>query len=137
MIEAHELRVGNLLNLYWSHSVWAFDEIQINANDILTIEQKKGGYEHYKTIPITEEILLLKFGFNKEYKKGWIGIDVKHDSGMTTDFILAEPFSMGEWQEQYCFVYDTFRFVPLYYVHDLQNLFFCMNKKELEYVQKP
>jgi hypothetical protein len=133
MIQASDLKIGSWMRIYWSHS--GFDEIQINATDILLIEQKQGGYEHYHPIPTTEDHLL-KLGFNKEYKKGWIGIDVRHESGMTTDFIIAEPFSMGEWQSFYAFVYDSHRFVKLEFLHQVQNLFHAMTQKELCLINK-
>jgi len=51
---------------------------------------------------------------------------------MITDFILATPFNMGEWQDYYAFVYDSYRFIELKYLHELQNLYFALNGKELE-----
>jgi len=87
----------------------------------------------YSPIPINEELLIKRLGFNKEYKKGWIGIDVKQDSGMTTDFILSEPYSMGEWQTFYAFVYDSYKFVKIDFLHELQNLYIAITKKELKY----
>jgi len=134
MIQANELMIGNLFideltNNVLKVSSLSFDKVEftvLNRTDFpLPIGWKAS------PIPTTEEWLVDKFGFNKDYKKGWIGIDVKHYSGMTTDFILAEPFSMGEWQSFYAFVYDKHRFVKLEFVHQVQNLFHAMTHKEL------
>lgn len=118
---ANELRIGNL----FKNAIGKI--LPIKDYEFRHLTSK---HIDYKAIPITEE-MLLKLGFNKEYKNGWIGIDVKHESGMTTDFVLAEPNKMGEWQTYYAFVYDGYRFVKIEYIHELQNLFFAITKKEL------
>ena len=83
-------------------------------------------------IPLTEEILL-KCGFKKDnYKKGHIGIDYKSGE-MTFDFVLEEPGFMGEWDKYYTFELPNHRFVNMKYLHSLQNLFFVITGKELEY----
>ena len=86
-------------------------------------------------IKLTEE-WLIKFGFNSQYKKGWIGIDVKHSNGTTTDFVLSYPQRMGMWQTFFAFEYDGFRFVEIKYVHQLQNIFFALTNKELELIKE-
>ncbi len=72
------------------------------------------------------------FGFStNEYKPGFTGKDFK--SGTTTlDFVLDEPFSKGDWQDYYLFDLGHHRFVPVYYVHQLQNLYFAITQQELE-----
>ena len=84
----------------------------------------------FNPIPLTEEILL-KFGFNKEYQKGYIGIDV-----CTSDFVLTEPLKMGGWQTNYTFQFETGsipKFKEIEYVHQLQNLFFSLCGEELTF----
>jgi len=92
----------------------------------------KGEYFDIQPIPLTEEILILNCNFNKDYKHGFIGIEVEMNDGMTIDFILVEPFSMGKWQNFYAFLYDNYKFCKLEYLHDLENLFYDLYKKELE-----
>jgi len=73
----------------------------------------------------------LKFGFNKEYQKGYIGIDV-----CNSDFVLTEPLKMGEWQTNYTFQFETGsvpKFKEIEYVHQLQNLFFYLSGEELTF----
>ena len=134
MIQANELRIGNLVydgNNELTKVESIVDEAINYSLDWGNLWKDEEYYfENLQPIPTTEDHLL-KLGFNKDYKKGWIGIDVKHDSGMTTDFILAEPFSMGEWQSFYAFVYDNHRFVKLEFVHQVQNLFHAMTHQEL------
>jgi hypothetical protein len=80
-------------------------------------------------IPITEE-WLLKLGFNKVYKKGYIGIDVNH-----SDFVLTEPKIIGDWQDFYVFQFtagNVPKFKALKYVHELQNLYFALTDEELK-----
>ena len=88
-------------------------------------------------IEISEEILLQKLNFNKDYKKGYIGIDYK-SGDITTDFVLTEPGFMGEWQKYYAFAYDSglSKFKTLRYVHELQNLFYILTSEELNLTTK-
>ena len=86
-----------------------------------------------KPIPLTEEILL-KFWFNKEYQKGYIGIDV-----CNSDFVLTEPLKMGEWQTNYTFQFETgsvHKFKEIEYVNQLQNLYFALTGEELMQVSE-
>jgi hypothetical protein len=102
------------------------DEFSIVIEDIL----KQNSYYQslINGIPITEE-WLLKLGFNKQYQKGFIGIDV-HNS----DFVLTAPKVMGEWQEGYAYQYyagNVPKFRELKYIHQLQNLFYSITEVEL------
>ncbi len=83
-----------------------------------------------KPIPLTEEILL-RLGFNKDYKNGYIGID----SG-NVDFVLTEPFVLGEWQNCYEFEFIAGgwpKLKKIEYVHDLQNFFYSLHSEELTF----
>lgn len=65
------------------------------------------------------------FGFNdSEYKKGYTGIEFK--TNLMLDFVITKPKFMGEWQDYYAFDLGQHRFIPLKYVHELQNLFFVI-----------
>ncbi|MGL4362007.1 MAG: hypothetical protein ACRCSG_01770 [Cellulosilyticaceae bacterium] len=79
-------------------------------------------------IPLTEK-WLLEFGFNKDYKSGYIGKDFYNQ-----DFVLAEPFVMGEWQKGYAFEFTSggwSKFKEFNYVHELQNFYFAMTGEDL------
>jgi hypothetical protein len=124
MIDLKELREGNYVRCKIYNG---------NTDVIIPFTWQEIKYLHlFEPVQITEEILLKNCGFNTEYKKGWIGIDVKNEGGITTDFILATPFNMGEWQNFYAFVYNGSRFCRLDYIHELQNLFKDLEKQDLE-----
>ena len=118
-MEANELRLNN----------WVYHcnkEVQITIHDLFDIAVFED--DVFTPIPLTEE-WLLNFGFNKEYQKGYIGIDV-----CNSDFVLTEPLKMGEWQTNYTFQFETGsvpKFKEIKYVHQLQNLFFCLCGEEL------
>ena len=79
-------------------------------------------------ISLTEE-WLLQFGFNKEYKQGYIGKDFSNQ-----DFVLTEPLFIGECQKSYAFEFSTdgcFKYKEFNYVHELQNFYFAMTGLEL------
>lgn len=142
-MKAEDLRIGNIvqnskgeqiiieslsesggLNGYsWSNTHYGNHsggfEWELNINDVTPI-------------PLTEE-WLLKFGFSdKEYKPGFIGIDIGN-----TDFTLTKPnieskdvtlkhfsfhCSYGGWPR-----YKEFAFV-----HDLQNFFWALHGEDLK-----
>lgn len=86
-------------------------------------------HEEAQAIPLTEE-WLLNLGFNKDYQKGYIGIDVGN-----TDFVLTYPKIMGDFQECFAFQFHSggwSKFREVKYVHELQNLFFAITGQELE-----
>ena len=138
MIKPQELRIGNMLSIEGTFiKVGKIEENSISWNiakdtakfkiwnPFLPVSDKK-----INPIPLTKEILL-KFGFNKEYQKGYIGIDV-----CNSDFVLTEPFKMGEWQTNYTFQFETGsvpKFKEIEYVHQLQNLFFALTGEELTF----
>ncbi len=117
-MEASELRIGNIVET--SGMI-----VNIEGSGI---EDFANGCLNLQPIPLTEE-WLLKLGFNKDYKKGYIGIDV-HNS----DFVLTEPFVIGEWQSYYTFQFTAGnipKFTKLEFLHQLQNLYFALTGEEL------
>lgn len=82
-------------------------------------------------VPLTAE-WLEKLGFSdKEYKDGYIGIDVNN-----TDFTLTKPNpgSNSITEKNYTFhcTYGGWpRYIAFEYVHELQNFFFAIHGKEL------
>lgn len=135
MIDIKQLRLGNyVMYEQTTHVVTAMSRTLIET-------EWAGGTENYihlpeelDPIPLTEEVLL-RCGFEKDnYKKGHIGIDYKSGE-MTFDFVLEEPGFMGEWDKHYTFELPGHRFVNVEYLHQLQNIFFAITGKELEYVE--
>lgn len=86
--------------------------------------------EMFEPIPLTEE-WLVKFGFSdKDYKGGYIGIDVGNHS-----FTLSKPLRMGEWSKYYAFEYKSGgwnKYNEFKFVHEFQNFFFTLTGEELE-----
>ena len=133
-MKATELRIGNLV---WHIGLGEakVGELRKDAIVLLNPKDDKGfkyepmnNFHRIEPIPLTEE-WLLKFGFNKEYQKGYIGIDV-----CNSDFVLTEPLKMGEWQTNYTFQFETGsvpKFKEIEYVHQLQNLYFALTGEEL------
>jgi len=75
--------------------------------------------DSYRGVPITEE-WLLRFGFT---------IKTKHDS--FCDYILGK-FVVGSIERGDFYLSDGFNIdTPLDYVHQLQNIYFCLTGKEL------
>lgn len=125
-IESKELMIGNFVNLT-KDNFKTVKPYMMEGVDIYKVDESDC-YD-IQPIPLTED-WLLKFGFNKDYKKGYIGIDVNN-----SDFVLTEPFIIGEWQNYCVFEFKTgllSRFTEVKYVHQLQNIFFALTGKELE-----
>lgn len=127
-MKSNELRIGN----YFLENG---NIKKVNPNIIEQLFESESR-KWAEPIPLTEENLL-KLGFNTQYKKGWIGIDVKHGNGTTTDFVLSYPQRMGMWQTFFAFEYDGFRFVELQYIHQLQNLYFALTGSDLVFLTEP
>ena len=129
-MKVNELRIGNLIEYRIQDDLddrkdW-WEVSKIDATDLCILESNID-YD-FRPIPLTEE-WLLKFGFNKEYQKGYIGIDV-----CNSDFVLTEPLKMGEWQTNYTFQFETGsvpKFKEIKYVHQLQNIYFALTGEEL------
>jgi hypothetical protein len=121
MIQANELRIGNLISYTIEDDLderkkWS-EVSEIDAVDILHLTKFKD--KNYKPIPLTEE-WLLKFGFVKqrhEYIKGDYCLTLITD---TTSWLLAENTNV--------FFYIG---TNLDYVHQLQNLYFALTGQEL------
>ena len=144
MIESNKLRIGNLVETDSSegniktvveikHKMASVKYIRTDTNEP---HQSMVDYERLVPIELTKE-WLLKFGFNTEYKKGYIGIDVKHENGMTTDFVLSFPYRMGEWQTYFAWEFNNYMFQKIEHVHDLQNFFFALTGQELVFSTEP
>ena len=95
------------------------------------------GIDTLQPIPLTEE-WLLKAGFTSDdYKKGYIGIDVHNENGMSTDFVLSYPGRMGEWQKYFVWEFNNYMFNKIEFVHELQNFYTAMTGYELVFSTEP
>lgn len=117
---AAELRIGN--------AVFNSRENKVQIVNLFILDSLIKGSNEYRPIELTEE-WLLKFGFNTDYKPGYIGIDINN-----SDFVLTNPLKMGDWQTNFAFQFETGnvpKFKQIEYVHQLQNLYFALNGEEL------
>ena len=126
-MEASELRIGNLVNARKTYHTW-------DATCLITGLTHKGIYVKYgnghiipiniKPILLTEE-WLLKFGGIHEtggmYFFGNVGI---------LHYRRENEFSLMNYNYKKGQIYTTIK-----YVHQLQNLYFALTGKELEYEQ--
>jgi hypothetical protein len=117
-MKAQELRIGNLVYLSDKEKVWEIlDGHEIDECDDNPFAQP---------IPITEE-WLLKFGF----------IDLKERCGLDGIYsIIGKQIHINIETKSYCQIdYEgsVCDIVKIEYVHDLQNLFYALNKEELTY----
>ena len=131
MCKVTDFRIGNYIQDYECEPyIFQVEEISKNIGYELWIKYRKGSIKTKvpEPIPLTEK-WLLDFGFNKDYKKGYIGKDFSNQ-----DFVLTEPFIMGEWQKGYSFEFTAegwSKYKEFNYVHELQNFYFVMTGFEL------
>lgn len=119
-----ELRIGNLV--FYESTIDDHEPKQINGSDIAMFEDFK---DRYSPIPLTQQ-WLLKLGFNKDYKSGYIGIDV-----CNTDFVLLTPeneTASHAGKYRWAFKQDRIPLIKeIESVHELQNLFYAVSGVEL------
>ncbi len=136
----YSLRYGNKIHIngIWEDQVFTVTEVKglgVRVDYIRkdTDEPKNGfvAYEDMLPVKLTPEWLRMAKFSDKDYKEGFIGIDVLSAGGMTTDFVLTKPFVMGEWQTDYVYELRDNRFVSISSVHHLQNLFYDLTEQEL------
>jgi hypothetical protein len=133
-IKITDLRIGNYIQeLECEPYYFQVEEISKFVGYELWVKLRNGSIKTKNPEPIllTEE-WLLKFGFNKDYKEGYIGIDTNN-----TDFVLSEPKVLGDFQNHYAFEFKSggwSKFNEFEYVHELQNFFFALTKNELSVV---
>jgi hypothetical protein len=127
MIQAKELMIGNLVLIGLKSGSGRKVESRIGVYDLeRIIERPESTTFTYEPIPITEEWLINKAGFeetyNSKYRKRF---DHKVYNFIGFDFSYMEDKSM-----------EGFRywgnFINIQYVHQLQNIYFALTQKELE-----
>ena len=126
MIQAKELRIGNLVNYSDSNSIFkviGISEFGIDCED--EIETTYMEFDNFNPIPLTED-WLLKFGFEK-------GIDKVYY--IKSKFIYIKVFEKighvllcRDKYDEHIKISDNIE-----YVHQLQNLYFAITNKELSY----
>ena len=121
MIQAQELRIGNLV----------FD-LDITVYTIANGIDIDGSWN---PIPFTEK-WLLKFGFEKQDNDidVWYQIEIK--DGFFLEYFKSMTYTSLILREVNNVVGDSLFYLPNIpkFVHELQNLYFALTQKELEYV---
>lgn len=114
-MKANELRIGN-----WVTATCCYDDKPIRNIEYSQIDC---GFEDFlEPIPLTGE-WLLKFGFEKAYKDRVF----KFNDNFGVDFGISIFFIQHYKNE----VHNSFIRTEIYYVHQLQNLYFALTGEEL------
>ena len=121
LLSARELRIGNLINYKIQDALdqrkqW-YEVSEIDYDDLRLIGNKD--CENYQRIPLTEE-WLLKFGF-KHIRNNWYNI---HAGINTFNVYLFDEIG-------YRVEIVNQSIAVLKYLHQLQNIYFCLCGKEL------
>lgn len=125
-MEAKELRIGN----YYFYKDNLYPDI-FELEDFVDLDSGNVEIYDWKPIPLTEE-WLVKFGLNKKNYKYWTGYFFKHlntTNNLSVDVaIKSKRFSLCKYYEK---KHSDIILLDLLYVHQLQNLYFCLTGEEL------
>ena len=130
MIQANELRIGNLVSFEGMAETIA----SIHSDNTVRLRDKVGK-EHgcfytslIKPVPLTEE-WLLKMGFLKIKNKGLQKDEYPYAYTKTLHFWLAQR----DYIDRFCVYYKntSTNYVYIGYLHQLQNLYFALTGEEL------
>lgn len=135
-MKSNELRIGSLVNynIGKSYNQGIISSLVKKSAIIHGKYQSFGGTNGFQSeikycnidgIPLTA-VWLISLGF-EDKQRGFFSIKAG-----STFLRLTPPQFMGEWQTEYCWVYDDFKFTEVKYVHQLQNLYFCLTGNELK-----
>lgn len=127
-MKSTELRIGNYIKLMFNYE--DYETIQVTSDELVDVDKKQADYEPF---PLTED-WLYKFGFKNIDKGGNDYItytDPNHDYYLQLDvrrkdnkyLILDNSFDDLR----------AFSMVDIEYVHQLQNLYFALTGKELDF----
>ncbi len=125
-----ELRIGNLLMYSDNSEIWEVSGIHEFGIDCFDdVEETYMEYENFEPIALTEE-WLLNFGFKKKsyFTQGIIIECVYYQLGIFVVYLLPNSFEV----EIITKSGDQFNlFKNWNYVHELQNIYFIFENKEL------
>jgi hypothetical protein len=131
-MKLNELRIGNYIKLMLNDEEFAI--VQVTLNDLDAVDNKKGVYEPLR---LTED-WLLKHGFSvknfdysipiSECKVVWLTL-IPQDEECTAYSVCVTQTDEDE-EDQNVFLSD------ISYVHQLQNLYFALTGKELDYEEE-
>lgn len=124
MINANELRIGNMVN--WCNPLDNKNEIvAINNRDFDLIIEKNMGHL-YSPIPLTPEVLEAA-GFKNVQGDYWI---IVNELMISFDSVW---WWTNSWQADGEFGFDVLApFKEIQYLHQLQNLYWCLSGEELK-----
>ncbi len=119
-MNANELRIGNWVALYFNDE--DNEPLLITIEELQHIANKNG---HFEPIPLTPDTLL-KCGFEKENISFWEYWTKKHT------MVLVEWTFKISLDGDECRWIDGNTNVPIYHLHQLQNLWYSLTYTELE-----
>lgn len=128
-IQARDLRIGNLVDLYGSIAIVIPDDFnETHINKWIKIVNGQWEFSNWKPIPLTEE-WLIKFGFEKKEDGGseYFAIQIGNNLNLT---VSLEDHTAGidlEWRSQGSQIW-----MMIDSVHKLQNAFYALTGEELE-----
>lgn len=132
-LKANELRIGNLINVLNPNTdVWNIEATK--GKTIMILQEKKGHHlliNNLKPIPLTEE-WLLKFGFEETNAKENL------DREWCVDYEIENCNFIINYNKTLNIFYFSFSNginwinIEIYYIHQLQNLYFALTNEELE-----
>jgi hypothetical protein len=134
MIKVNELRIGNLI---FEKGVNDNDASEIIVIDIIMLWQVHDKPEYFEPIPLTPELLeacgFVSFKTNPELTLT-ISSDESDSLNLTCFDKKANELSIyiektgrdDDWNSQY-----TSTFTPVFFLHQLQNLYFALTGEEL------
>ena len=128
-MEAKDLRIGNFVD--WNGEVGIVS--QLLEKDVFFKCGKTDLYDSLKTIPLTEK-WLLKFGFEKIYNDYKIQIQENDGGGNSNYWIFVDTGIDNESNEftiQLVSAEGDWFISKNKYDHQLQNLYFALQQKEL------
>ena len=122
-LKAKELRIGNYVEYRIedeldSRKEW-WEVTVIDSDDINWLEKESPESTDYRPIPITEE-WLLNFGFKK----------LVNNFSFLENSIYSIEKEKKDWQVYYS---SNDRMLNIKYIHQLQNLFYCLCGEELTF----
>jgi hypothetical protein len=117
-MKANELRIGNY---YYGDVLFPSEYNVITANDLVELDSDPLD-DYYQPLPLTEE-WLLKFGFEKRNKT---------DDGIIFGVLNFTLIFCQTMDNDFAYFLNGYHNdCNLQYVHELQNLYFALTKKEL------